>query len=450
MTYATAVSNLYALGHELHQTPAHKFDLAHMRVLAEALGNPQQLFRSVLVAGTNGKGSTCATLASILRAAGYKTALYTSPHLVRINERIRVNGEQIREEDFARIYEQVHRVAAELVSADKLPHAPSFFETMTAMAFVHFAEAGAEIAVLEVGMGGRLDATNIVEPCLTIITDIDLDHQKYLGNTVGEIAGEKAGILRPGITAITLPQHPQANEVLGNSMIAVGARAVSASRNVAPVSPGSEALVSTAGGRTLFEHEVLGQKILVDSPLVGRHQLRNLALAITAAEELPGCGFPLTAQHIEQGIRETQWAGRFQSVAATASTPEVVFDVAHNPAGAWSLRAALTETYGERPRVFVFGAMRDKAIREMAQILFPTAETVFTATASHTPRAATGAEIVTLGNELGANAIDKASVAEALEAAFAQANSLGGEAVVVVSGSIYVVGEAMGILGIDT
>jgi dihydrofolate synthase/folylpolyglutamate synthase len=453
MTYATAVSNLYALGHELHLTPVHKFDLAHMRVLVEALGNPQSRFRAVLVAGTNGKGSTCATLAAILCAAGYKTALYTSPHLVRINERIRIDGASISDADFVSAYEQAQRVSAELVADGRLPHFPSFFEMMTAMAFVHFAAAGVEIAVLEVGMGGRLDATNIVEPCLTVITDIDLDHQKYLGETIAEIAFEKAGILRAGVTAVTLPQHPQANDVLGRAMIAVGARPVSAAGNMAPVAPGSEALVSSRAGRTRFALEVLGEVIAIDSPLIGRHQLRNLALAITAAEELAANGVAITAKQIEQGIRETRWAGRFQSEAATPDRPQIIYDVAHNPGGAWALRAALNETYGERPQVIVFGAMRDKAIREMAQILFPAAEAVFVTTASHTPRAASGEEIAAIAIESGSAAEVKASVKEALDAAFAAARQLGaqgrGEPVVVIAGSIYIVGEAMEVLGVE-
>jgi dihydrofolate synthase/folylpolyglutamate synthase len=196
ITYQQAVHDLYALGHELHRTPAHKFEIAQMRTLATALGTPQAQFPSVLIAGTNGKGSTAATLASILQAAGYRTGLYTSPHLVRINERIRLNGTPISNEDFARLYAHVREKALELVSANKLPNLPSFFETITAMAFLYFAERKVDIAVLEVGMGGRLDATNIVEPIMSVITDIALDHQAFLGNTIAEIAGEKAGILR--------------------------------------------------------------------------------------------------------------------------------------------------------------------------------------------------------------------------------------------------------------
>src|SRR6185369_6440703 len=190
-----------------------------MRVFTEALGHPEQAFPSVLIAGTNGKGSTAATLASILRAAGYKVGLYTSPHLVRINERIRVNGDPIDDELFASTYARVHEMAEHLVAEGKLPWHPSFFETVTAIAFECFSKLKCDIAVLEVGMGGRLDATNIVEPLISVITDIDLDHQKFLGDTIAAIAAEKAGIMRAGKPTITLPQHPQANDVLGKKML---------------------------------------------------------------------------------------------------------------------------------------------------------------------------------------------------------------------------------------
>src|SRR5450755_530141 len=204
MSYETAVANMFALGHELAQTPSNKFDLAHMRVLLGAMNHPELALPSVLIAGTNGKGSTAATLSSILRASGLKTGLYTSPHLIRINERIRVNGEEIGDDDFAGLHGEVDRVAETLVEQGELPWHPSFFEMMTAIAFAHFATEQVEIAVLEVGMGGRLDATNVVEPLFSVITDISLDHQKFLGNTVGEIAREKVGIIRPGGVVVTL------------------------------------------------------------------------------------------------------------------------------------------------------------------------------------------------------------------------------------------------------
>src|SRR5579862_2624701 len=267
-TYDTAVASMFALGHELAQTPSHKFDLAHMRVLLEAMNHPERKFPSVLIAGTNGKGSTAATLASILRASGLKTGLYTSPHLVRINERIRVDGEQIGDDDFARLHGEVDRVAERLVENGELPWHPSFFEMMTAIAFTHFAQRRIEIAVLEVGMGGRLDATNVVDPLVSVITDISLDHQNYLGNTITEIAREKAGIVRKHGLLVTLPQHPDANDVIGHVVLDREARAVSAANYVPPVSPGAAVYLAgrahSVPGRNRYPLTVMGEEIAVD------------------------------------------------------------------------------------------------------------------------------------------------------------------------------------------
>ena len=443
---------MFALGHELAQTPAHKFDLAHMRVLLQGMDHPERRFPSVLIAGTNGKGSTAATLASILRASGLKTGLYTSPHLVRINERIRVDGKEISDDEFASLHGEVDRVAEKLVERAELPWHPSFFEMMTAIALEHFARERIDLAVLEVGMGGRLDATNVVEPQVSVITDISLDHQKFLGNTVGEIAREKVGIIRPGGVVVTLPQQPEANDVIGNTILELGARAVNAVPYVPPVSPGSpEYLVpSTETGtpRQVYRYplQVLGEQILVETPLVGRHQLRNVALAIAAAAELSEQGFSsITARSIERGIRETRWPGRFQVIAARLGWPEMVIDVAHNPAGAWALRAGLSERYEDRPLIFVFGAMRDKAISEMTEILFPLAERVI-ATRPENPRAASPKEIQQAAARTGVEIEAVEDVHHAVERARALAKA---GTVVVITGSIYLVGEVMRSVGAE-
>jgi dihydrofolate synthase/folylpolyglutamate synthase len=451
MTYDIAVEKLLALGHELHLTPSAKFDLDHMRVLLAELGNPERRFASVLIAGTNGKGSTAATLASILAAAGFRTGLYTSPHLIRINERLAVNGEEITEPEFAEIHQRVDQAAQELVREKKLPWHPSFFETLTAMAFEYFASAGVEIAVLEVGMGGRLDATNVTAPVLSVITDIALDHQKFLGNTIAEIAREKAGIIRANGVLITLPQHPEANEVIGRVAQERNARGVSAVPYMPPVSPnaeipGRDALlgVSHGGQRehvaspvSTYELGVMGGTITVDSPLAGRHQLRNLALAIAAAVELNKFGFKVTPEHIARGIRETRWPGRLQLLEKNGQ--QYLLDVAHNPAGAWALRSALSSYFEDRPLVFVFAALRDKAISEMADILFPLAERVVATTVTN-PRAATPEEVRDAAARTGADVVCAADTAAAL----ARARELaGGKALVVVTGSIYLVGEAL-------
>ena len=450
--YKNAVAQLLELGHELHQTPAHKFDLANMRVLLAALGHPERRFPSVLVAGTNGKGSTSAMLASIVRAAGYRTALYTSPHLVRVNERIRINDEEISDPEFSEIHDRVERRAAELVAVRQLPWHPSFFEMLTAMAFEYFASTGIEIAVLEVGMGGRLDATNVVDPCVAVITDIALDHQNFLGNTLAEIAAEKAGIIKPGGIVVTLPQHPQASDVIGQAILDRNASAVNAADYIPSTSPVADVMWDTRNSKVetrnvshmRYPLSVLGEQIEVDSPLVGQHQMRNLALAIAAAVELRKFGFNITPPAVSAGIRETRWPGRFQVFPASAGFPECVLDVAHNPAGAWALRSTLASSYEGRPLTFVFGAMRDKAIEEMAQILFPLAERVL-ATHANSPRAATPEQIGEAATRTGAENECLPDVRSALSRAHAIAENNG---VVVITGSIYVVGEALEFLNV--
>ena len=436
---------MFALGHELASTPSHKFDLEHMRVLLQALGRPEKTFPSVLIAGTNGKGSTAATLASILRSSGLKTGLYTSPHLIRINERIRIGGEQISDEDFAQLYGAVDKAAEQLVETGELPWHPSFFEMMTAIAFRYFARERVNVAVLEVGMGGRLDATNVVEPLVSVIADISLDHQKYLGNTVTDIAREKAGIIRPGGVVVTLPQQPAANDVIGNTILEMDATGISAAQYVPPVSPGSAEYQNAHTSRSRYPLEVMGKQILVETPLVGRHQLRNVALAIAAAEQVANKGFTgITAESIEGGIRDTTWPGRFQIIEPKQGWPEIVLDVAHNPAGAWALRSALSERYGDRPLIYVFGAMRDKAISEIAEILFPMANRII-ATQPGNPRAATPDEI----RQAAARTATEIECIAAVPAAMQRARQAAlPDGVMVVTGSIYLVGEAMQVWGL--
>ncbi|MGB6745969.1 MAG: folylpolyglutamate synthase/dihydrofolate synthase family protein, partial [Terracidiphilus sp.] len=380
MSYAAAIEQLNAMAPELYAKPGQprrKFSLDEIRVLLEALGDPQKRFKAVLIAGTNGKGSTASTLASILTAAGVRTGLYTSPHLEKANERIRFNRAEIVDDDFARIYFRVHDAAQQLVLDGRLAQLPSYFEILTAQALFYFAEAGAEIAVLEVGMGGRLDATNIVDPLLSVITDISLDHTEWLGETIAAIAREKAGILRQDGTMVTLPQHPQANQVLGEVAMELDVRGVSA----VPYMPALEAADAA------YTVSALGAQVVVDSPLKGAHQHRNLALAIAAAVELAERhGFPVTPAAIADGIRQTRWPGRLERLSKDGV--EWVLDVAHNPAGVWALRAGLRGIFGDRKApVLIFSCLRDKPVAEMAQILFPLFEQVILAPI-HTARAA--------------------------------------------------------------
>jgi dihydrofolate synthase/folylpolyglutamate synthase len=503
MSFAAAIEHLHGLGLELAPPSGadaaglgdagarRKFELDHMRILARALGDPQLQFPAVLIAGTNGKGSTAATLASILAAAGYRTGLYTSPHLVRVTERIRVaegvsspgaprlasetwdltpqRFAEIAEDDFARLYFRVDDAARALVAGRDLPHHPSFFETLTALAFLHFAERKVEIAILEVGLGGRLDATNIVEPILSVITDIALDHQEYLGNTIAEIAREKAGILRPNGTLITLPQHPEANQSIGEAAMALNVRGINAAdylpgRTFAnpanhnpvgfPGAPGSTALSSTLGSALPPNDYTLtlnSEPLHVRSPLAGEHQQRNIALAIAAAIELRNQssynighsniknGYNITNSAIEAGIETTQWPGRLEWLP-----PNLLLDVAHNPAGAWTLRAAIARLPESQPRTLIFSCLRDKDLREMAQILFPLFDATGGRPRDHivlapiaNPRAASLDELLEAARKLDTPAHAAHSPAEAL----ALARSLTPpDGIILATGSVYLVG----------
>jgi dihydrofolate synthase / folylpolyglutamate synthase len=435
MSYAAAIGQLNAMVPELHTGagyPRRKFSLDEIRTLLGVLGNPHLSFPSILIAGTNGKGSTAATLASILKASGLRTGLYTSPHLERPNERIRVDGMEIDDATFARLYFRVQDTAQNLVLEERLPQLPSYFELLTALGFLYFAETNVQVAVLEVGMGGRLDATNIVDPLISVITDISLDHMEWLGPTISTIAREKAGILRPSGTMITLPQHPEANQVLGEVATELRVKGVSATP-----------YVPSAGTEGSYRLEVLGEAITVDSPLAGEHQHRNIALAITAAAELASQhGFRITPGAIAEGIRRTSWPGRLEQVER--ADRRWILDVAHNPAGAWALRAGLRMLlHDERPRTLIFSCLRDKPVAEMSQILFPMFERVILAPI-HASRATSVDDLLAAAMATGTDALAVDSVREAIDRA---QNDVGdAKGVVVISGSVYLVGEARAIL----
>jgi len=508
MSYAAAVDHLYALGHELAPTPAtvprRKFDLAHMRILATALGDPQATFPAVLIAGTNGKGSTAATLASILTAAGYRTGLYTSPHMIRVNERIQIDGAQIPDEDFARLYFQVDEAARRLVEAGDLPHPPSFFEVLTALAFLYFAGRSGpgeaepvDIAILEVGLGGRLDATNIVDPLLSVITDIALDHQDYLGDTIAEITREKAGILRRNGILITLPQHPEANQAIGEAAAELNLHAISAASFIPhlpprPSHPSATPVISTEtpGGVERGSEEIRfstlnsglnsgeplsgappllprnhyivtlnGEPLEIDSPLIGHHQQRNIALAVAAANELRNLtsyktkqiepasndrSYKITNDAIERGIRNTNWPGRLELINF-AEGPSLLLDVAHNPAGAWTLRAAIAQLPETRPRTLIFSCLRDKNLKEMSQILFPLFDASGDRPHDHilfapidNPRAAGLEELLAAAQALDIPAHAAPHVAAALARAQVVTPP---EGLIIATGSVYLVGE---------
>jgi dihydrofolate synthase/folylpolyglutamate synthase len=484
MSYSAAIDQLSAMAPELYTHPGQprrKFSLDEVRILLAALGDPHRRFRSVLIAGTNGKGSTAATLASILTASGARVGLYTSPHLERINERIRIGNSEIADDLFAHLYFRVHDVAQQLVQRGRLPQHPSFFEILTAMAFLCFAEEKVDLAVLEVGMGGRLDATNVVDPLLSIITDISLDHTEWLGSTLAAIAREKAGILRQGGTMIRLPQSTEADDVLSAMARELGVRWVNASSFLPPIidlsnqsnelgapsiprffkekmsgapdpshlgtrenkTPIDDQIDSTSAPYTVT---VLGSSIEVASPLTGGHQRRNIALAIAAAIELASShGFTITPASIEQGIRLTRWPGRLEYIKqGRIERGEIswILDVAHNPAGAWAVRAGLPRVPGGgKAQTLVFSCLRDKPLTEMAQILFPLFERVIL-TPLHSARAASMEDLVAAAQLTQTPFLVAESVAAALQLSREHTSS----GPIIVCGSVYLVGEARSLL----
>jgi dihydrofolate synthase/folylpolyglutamate synthase len=448
MSYAAAINQLTSMAPELYTRPGQprrKFSLEEFRTLLAALGDPHERFSSVLIAGTNGKGSTAATLASIITTSGARAGLYTSPHLQRVNERIRIGNAEIPDDDFARLFFRVHDTAQQLVQQGRLPQHPSFFEILTAQAFLYFAEENVDLAVLEVGMGGRLDATNVVEPRLSIITDISLDHTEWLGTDLAAIAREKVGILHQAGTLITLPQLPEVNQVLNDAAAALGARVIDASPYLPP-----------AGATGHYLVNVHGTPIKIDSPLFGAHQQRNIAQAIAAAVEMTDVDIELFIPpekngiyafpgSIAQGIRNTVWPGRLEHIKQgriRGGGIRWILDVAHNPAGAWAVRTGLSSLLSEKsPRLLIFSCLRDKPIAEMAQILFPLFDLAILAPI-HSARAAAMEDLVAAAQLTGKPFLVAESVAAALK--LASEHTSGGP--IIVCGSVYLVGEARSLL----
>ena len=367
MTYEESVRYLFTLGRELaspQQASVAKFDLANITTLCERLGQPQRAFESVHVAGTNGKGSTAAMLDSILRAAGLRTGLYTSPHLERINERIRLDGREISDADFAATFTRIHKMIEELLAAGKLAAHPTFFECVTALAFEFFARTGAQFAVCEVGMGGRLDATNILVPEVAVITQIDFDHENYLGHSIQEIAAEKAGIIKPGARSVSAAKHLIARVVVRRRVAEQSAFLVEIENEFY-----IENITSHDGcfSFTAISNDS-GARIPLTVPLPGRFQVRNALTALAAARMLAERGAPIDDNAIARGIAAAIWPGRLEHIAGK---PEIYFDGAHNPSGAREI-AVFWETHLPGRNIFlVYGALRDKAVDEIAGLLFP-------------------------------------------------------------------------------
>ena len=433
MNYESAVRYLLSLGRELGaptQATAAKFNLENITVLMERLGRPDRTYPIVHIAGTNGKGSTAAFLESILRAAGFRTGLNTSPHLERINERIRINGEEVSDQIFAETFTRVQEVIEELLASGRLRAHPTYFECVTALAFEVFARERVEFAVVEVGLGGRLDATNIVRPQVSVITRIDFDHENYLGHSLEEIAREKVGIVKAGVPVATAPQLPEVREVLRGKARELDATIVDTGEDF-----DLEREIAEAGcARALARARARGEAVRLAPGLPGRFQLENALNAAATARLLQARGYRITNQNIEQGIRSTEWPGRLERLQAG---PDVYLDGAHNPGAARELAQFLEENFARRRVYLIFGAMRDKSVDEMTGILFPLAsEVIFTQPG--TPRAVSANQLADLAGHHAARYTVIRDAEEALESALAKARS---DDAVFVTGSLYLVGQ---------
>ena len=433
MNYDAAVRYLLSLGRELAaptQAAAAKFDLENISVLAERLGRPDRAYPSAHIAGTNGKGSTAAFLESILRHAGFRTGLYTSPHLERMNERMRINGEEIEDESFAAILTRLQALIEELLAAHKLRAHPTYFECVTAMAFEYFARERVEFGVFEVGLGGRLDATNILSPVVTVITRIDFDHENFLGHSLKEIASEKAGILKPNVPVILAEQRPEARELI----------LARASQLHCPVIETSQAFrMSQESSRDGFFRarvtELSSDEAFDIAPsLAGRFQLQNALNALAAARYLGGRGFRISANDINEGIAKTVWPGRLEKLQ---SSPDVYLDGAHNPGAARELAQFLEQNFGGRRIWMIYGALRDKAVDEVAGQLFPhAAEVIFTEPS--TSRAISALRLAEIASHHASSFSVIPSAEQALDQALAKAAP---NEAIFITGSLYLVGQ---------
>jgi len=443
MDYAAAVTYLLSLGRELAaptQAAAAKFNLENITVLDERLGHPSRAYPSAHIAGTNGKGSTAAFLESILRHAGLRTGLNTSPHLEKINERIRIDGNEISDKDFAVVFTRIHEVIEQLLADGKLRAHPTYFECVTAMAMEHFARKRVDFAVFEVGLGGRLDATNILAPAVTVITSIEFDHENFLGHSLHEIATEKAGILKPNTPAIVAEQLPEAREVILKRATELGCPVIET--NVAyrvhekPVAAGQASSESFALGSfaaTIVEVSS-GWSLDISPSLVGQFQVQNALSAVAAARILATGGLHVSDDAIASGIANTVWPGRLEKLQ---THPDVYLDGAHNPAAARELAGFLSQNFASSKIWLIYGALRDKSVDEVTGQLFPLAAEVVL-TEPRTPRAISASQLAEIAGYHAQHFETIPDAEGALDHVLANAKP---EDAIFICGSLYLVGQ---------
>jgi dihydrofolate synthase/folylpolyglutamate synthase len=440
MTYAEATDFLFSL-----RRFGWRLGLETIQRLLTLLGNPQRRVPSAHIGGTNGKGSTAAMLAAILQTAGHRTGLYTSPHLLDFTERIRVDGRPIRRAEVTHLTARLKELCAAHfadhpmsnptpLAPDRLPH-PTFFELTTAMAFQFFRQEATEAAVVEVGLGGRFDATNVITPQVSVVTNISLEHQEYLGRTLPEIAGEKAGIVKPGVPVVTAT-HGEGYEVIRQASVERGA----------PLIPIQEAYTwaireSGLAGQTFDLAGPARRYAGLRLPLAGRHQTENAVAAIAAAEVLEAQGFRVGEAAIRQGLERARWPGRLQIVS---ERPRILLDGAHNPAGAQALAAFVAEHRARLNRlILVFGVLRDK---DWEAMLAPLGQLADQAILTHPPadRGADPHHLVAADRYCA-----KVEIATDPAQGVALARSVAHpEDTILVTGSLYTVAAALHALGV--
>jgi dihydrofolate synthase / folylpolyglutamate synthase len=433
MDYLSSVRYLLSLGRELAaptQAAAAKFDLENTTVLLERLGRPDRAYPTIHIAGTNGKGSTAAFVESILRQAGFRTGLNTSPHLERINERFRINGGEISDDLFAETFTRIHSVIEELLAEGKLRAHPTYFECVTALAFEVFARQRVEFAVIEVGLGGRLDATNVITPVVSIITRIDFDHENFLGHSLHEIAGEKAGILKYGVPVVSSPQVLEVREI-------VRARAAELHCQLIETEEAfriDQESMESGHVRARATEVATGSQFALGLQLAGRFQMQNALNALAAARVLQAKSFRISDESIVRGVATARWPGRLEKLQ---SYPDIYLDGAHNPGAARELARFLEENFANRRILLIYGAMRDKAVDEVTGLLFPLAAEI-TFTQPDNPRAVSASQLAHMAGHHAArfSIVDNAESALDVVLAHAQPDD-----VIFVTGSLYLVGQ---------
>ena len=398
------------------------FGLTKVEGILEAIGNPHREIEAIHVGGTNGKGSTAAMMASILQKEGYRTGLYTSPHLIRFTERIKINGKEMEQEEVA---ELVGWMKERIDEAGVTPPF-TFFDFTTAMAFLYFKQKMVDLAVLEVGLGGRLDSTNVIDPILSVITNIAKDHEEQLGRSLLKIAGEKAGIIKKGRPLITAATQPQVLRLFSKICREKGSACYRVGRD----------FLYVQNGEQNFDYQGLHRKLWnISLNLGGPHQIVNATTALGAMEVLDDLGYSVSNDAMIEALKEVEWPGRLEIVC---SSPRVVLDGAHNPAGVLALKESMEKEFQYRHLNLILGVMKDKDIKSILHLLAPLAHRLIL-TRPHTDRAAPPAHLL---KALGKDG-KKAEIVEGLENAIEQGLSLTrDDDLLCVTGSLYTVGEA--------